>query len=76
MQKKLQNINPGLKIIFSTSTGTARGVTVYEQQFIVSDSVSCVIPSVIYTRLANRIILQWIRTVTGEAANFDKRFWA
>ena len=51
--------------MFRSLSGTARGVKVYEQQFIVSDSLDCIIPAVIYTRVTNRNILAWIKQKTG-----------
>ena len=49
-----------------TVSGTARGVTVFEQHFLVTDTINCLLPVVIYTRLSERKILSWIQNVTGD----------
>ena len=46
-------------------SGTARGVTVYEQQFLVSDILDCTLPASLYTRVTNRNILTWIKLTAG-----------
>jgi hypothetical protein len=65
-KKKLSRI----ALIFRSVSGTSRGVKIYEQEFLVSDSINCLLPVVVYTRLSNRNILTWIQNVTG---NLRKR---
>ncbi len=59
----------GVWLSFRSFSGTAREVKVFEQHFIVSDSISCRLPATVHTRLTNRKVLSWIRNVTGKNFN-------
>ena len=50
---------------FRYFTGTGPDVKVFEQHFLVSDSISYKLPAVVYTRLTNRKILSWVQNETG-----------
>ena len=45
-------------------SGTARGNSYYQQEYVVSTGLDCNLKATIYTRVSNREILTWIQKIT------------